>query len=54
MYLFSYTCILHESIQLLKAMYGYLLTVILTRQLLTFQAVDKVCLHTVYNVDSVK
>lgn len=51
-YFFLYTCILHKCIQLLKAMYGYLLTVILTTQLLTFHAVDEVCLPTMYNVDS--
>lgn len=53
-YFFLYTCILHKCIQLLKAMYGYLLTVILTTQLLTFHAVDEVCFPTMYNVDSVK
>lgn len=53
-YFFLYTFILHKCIQLLKAMYGYLLTVILTTQLLTFHAVDEVCLPTMYNVDSVK
>lgn len=51
-YFFLYTCILRKCIQLLKAMYGYLLTVILTTQLLTFHAVDKVCFPTMYNVDS--
>lgn len=51
-YFFLYTCILCKCIQLLKAMYGYLLTVILTTQLLTFHAVDEVCLPTMYNVDS--
>lgn len=55
-YFFLYTCILSKCIQLLKAMYGCLLAtcIILTTQLLTFHAVDEVCLPTMYNVDSVK